>query len=973
VHFRDLGPLQVEVDGESRPLGGLKPVTVLSLLLVNLNHRVPVDSLVDALWGSAATDRATDTLESHVWRLRRVLEPDRPRGAAWTVVLNDRGGYRLVADPDDVDSLRFQRMASTIRELGDAGQPGPVVAASSAALSLWRGGAYELFADHDWAVPLVARLTELLLEVRERRVDALLALGQDDQALSDLAGLIEETPFRERLWGQRMLALYRAGRSEEALGSYQRARTLLMDELGLDPGPQLRELQTRILAQDPELQAPVPVQTPAPPTPATAPPPTAPPPTVPSPAAPPPRPVEVRLPARGARLIGRASEVERLVALARSSRVLTITGAAGCGKTRLSVEVAASLADSFPDGVWFVDLASVADPALVVDVAISAIGFTTGDQGSGPEVLGGYLRDRRTLLVLDNCEHLLDAVAVLVETVLATGSPSTLLATSREPLGVDGETLWPLSPLAVTLDPDAPIPRGSSDVGPEVAPAEELFVERLSGANPSLVLDADDRAVVRQICGAVDGLPLAIELAAARIRSATLSEIAEQVTDDVGGLRRLGRGASDHRASVRSGIEWSYRLLSEQEQAVHRRLSVLPGAFPRAAAAAVAGVDPVTPAEVPDLLALLVHRSLLEPAPAGRPGGPTLYRQLATVRSHAASHLEATEEAEDAHGRRDAWVERLMGQRPRLSRASDGWYDRADDAFPTLRATLQRRLVERPDPSAGWLLSQLAMFWYHRNRLVEARRWLELGLQLPGLPPEHAASIHLVQAAHGLMGGRPDIVEPHLAAALPLLDCADDDELVRAGELMASVALAAEAQQAHPVFDQLVEALNQAVQRTSDPGLALLDEGLQALARSAADAQSGQVADELYRRAVGEGNILAGWVAATIGTAAAPDALAAIRWTDRQAQCQVRLGSIDGGAFAERRALYMLAAGQVVPAVQLFAAAQSYNRRAGLPWPLLPPTEASLERARGSLDPEAFDQAWRSGAQQHVTTLMTIA
>jgi predicted ATPase/DNA-binding SARP family transcriptional activator len=972
VQFRDLGPLQVEVDGAPRALGGLKPITVLSLLLVNANRRVSVDSLVDALWGSAASPRAAGTLESHVWRLRRMLEPDRPSGAGWTVVVNDTGGYRLVAEPDDVDSLRFERMAAAVRDLSVTDDPHQVVSMCSSALALWRDRPYELFADHDWAVSLVARLNELLVEVQERRVDALLALGENDRALHDVAGLIEEMPFRERLWAQRMLALYRTGRNEEALSSYQRARALLLDELGLEPGPQLRELQSRILAQDLELQAPgVTARTAAPPSSVAGARPSASAPA--SEAAPVPRPAPVRLPARGGRLIGRATELAHVVALVRAHPVVTITGAAGCGKTRLSVEVAAGLADAFGDGVWFVDLASVADPTLVVDVVSSVIGFAAAGESTGLHALTDYLRDRRTLLVLDNAEHLLDAVAVLVEAVLASGSPTTLLTTSREPLGVDGEVLWPLRPLAVSVDREPhphphPVPDAPA-TGDAVAPAVELFVERVVGANPSVVLDADDMAVVTRICAAVDGLPLAIELAAARIRSATLNEIADGVTADVGALRRLGRASHDHRAGVRAAVDWSHRLLTEPERIVHRRLAVLPGAFVRSAAVTVAGVEPVPAADVPDLLALLVHRSLLESAPAARPGGPTLYRQLSTVRNHAAGHLDAAGETASTQDRRDTWVERLLAQRPRLSRASDGWYDRADDAYATIRATLHRRLVEQPTPAAGRLLSGLAMFWYYRNRMVEARRWLEAGLRVPGLEVRHAVDIHLTLVGHGLLGGRPDIVPQHLTAALCALDDLDGDDLVQVAELMAADALAAEARGAQDVYATLADGVRQAERRTTSPVLTMLVEGLDLLGSAPAGTTTHRH-DELYRRALEDGNVLAAWIAATVGTAATSDAATAIHWTDQQARSQVRLGSVDGGVLAERRAASLLAADRTADAVRLFAAARTYNRRAGLPWPLLPDTDGCLDEARRTLGSRPFDAAWEEGARLHVTQLM---
>jgi predicted ATPase/DNA-binding SARP family transcriptional activator len=958
VQFHDLGPLLIDIEGSSRPLPGLKLTTALAALLINANQRVPVDTLIEAIWGPAAHDGAASTLETHIWRLRRVLEPRRQRGAAPSILVNDTGGYRLVTPSETIDSLRFQHLADRSRDLADADDPEALLIECSEALSLWRGRPYEFFVDHAWAAAVVAKLTELSREVQERRVDALLALGQNDRALSEVAALIQESPFRERLRGQQMLAQYRNGRHEEALSTYQRARSVLLDELGLEPGPELRDLQTRILSQDPQLLGPArPSRVTVPTNGSGSSPAVAIDRTVPTP--------PVRLPGRADRLIGRSLELARLSELIQTRRLVTVTGTAGCGKTRLSIEVAAAAANAFPDGVWFIDLASVTEPDLVVDVIVSTIGFAGGLPEAPLEALGSYLQHRAILLILDNCEHVLSAVAATIAAILSTDSHSALLTTSREPIGMPGEVLWSLSPLAVTAGPDS-----TSRDAASPAPAVELFLERLAGIDPTLVLDSDELATITGICDAVDGLPLAIELAAARTRSATLTEIADQIEADLGSLRRVGRGPSDHRQSLRSAIEWSYRLLSAEEQAVHRRLSVLPGAFTRSAAAAVASGPPIESTEVPDLLAQLVHRSLLSPSRTGRRSGPTLYRQLATVRSHAARELDAIGEKYASEQRRDDWVEQLLSQRPPLSRTGAAWYDRVEDAYPTVRATLQHRLVDQPHPIGGWLLGRLSMFWYFRNRTVEAERWYQVGLQLPGVAPTDLFLMHLTVLGQAVLHGRLRSVDPRLASTLAMVTDLPDDDLVDVGELMAINALAAEAMQAPDVFAARITALATVCDRTADPGLQLLLTRLAELTAPHPAIVTDDYIDTCYRQAIDDGNVLAAWIAATLGSATATDPHSAIIWTDRQSHCQVSLGAADAGILAERRAGFMLAAGDARDATRLYAAASLYNRRAGMPWPFMPDTAAHLDQALTILGDRAFDEAWRDGSGQAVTDLM---
>ena len=965
MRFRDLGPLVVEVDGVDHPPPGPKPGALLAALLVHANRRVSVPVLLETVWGDHLTPKAEATLESHVWRLRRLLEPTRPRGQAPRVLVNDSGGYRLLARPEEIDSARFEHLAEQTRALTPADDPADLLVRCEQALVLWRGPPYQQVADQEWAAPFLARLEEMATELRERRIDALLATGATDRALSDVAGLIEETPFRERLWAQRILGLYRAGRVEESLQAYRLARGKLLEELGAEPGPELQHLHRRVLDQDPALRLR----------------PTAPVVTVAGPragpgvfpgdaAARPARPVEVHLPTRADPLIGRRPDLESLAELVTTRQLVTLTGAAGCGKTRLAVEVAAAVAGSFPDGVWFVDLAAVDRPELVLDVVVTTIGFAAPAVGNAVEALRGYTQDRRMLLVLDNAEHLLPAVADVVTAVQAADSRCALLVTSREPVATGGELIWALGPLPLDRQPDVLDTEPSAD-GDLLSPAVELFLARAQAADPTLPVDDAAMQTVQRICRAVDGLPLAIELAAARVRSASLAEIAEQVAADASGLRRLGRPTADHRQSVRSAIEWSHRLLSGEEQVVHRRLSVLPGPFTRPAAAAVAGVGPVAAVDVPELLAMLTHRSLLTPVRVGRKGGPTLFSQLATVRGHAAHALAASDETAAAAHRRDAWVDGLLAARPRVSRAGGDFYDSVADAYPTVRASLQRVLVDEPDTAAGRLLSALTMFWYYRARTLEARRWLQLALGRPELQPADVVLVHLTLTAHALLRGRSDLAEPHLDAALRLVPGLPADRLVDLAEVMGAVALSAEIQQAHDQVVRLRAAVAQLAVTTEDGDVRLVSDALTLLpVPSSEDARPVGRADDLHRQACAEDNLLAAWVAATAAARRARTPEDALRWTDRQAELQVLLGALDSGILAEGRAGLMVTAGQHRDAVRLFAAARLWLRRAGMSWPMMPDTRQLMSDAHRRLGAAAYDQAWDDGGRRDAPDLM---
>jgi predicted ATPase/DNA-binding SARP family transcriptional activator len=952
MRVRDLGALAIAVDADERPVAGLRATAMLALLTINANRRVSVDALTDAAWGERADTGAGSTLETHIWRLRQLLEPGRRPRQPPTVLVNDAGGYRLVAGAQSVDSLLFGELAGEVRDLLAAGQATAAVARADTALALWRGRPFGPLAEHPWARPAVARLDELHGQVAARRIEALVETAALDQALSDLEPLIEAMPFHEPLRAWKMLALYRSGRGEQALQCYRDTCRLLADEVGTEPGAELRTLHQRILDHDAALDAG----------------------PRPRPARTPPRTADVHLPAVLTPLIGRDDVVAPLRELVTTRRLVTVTGAAGCGKTRVAVEVARAAAAAFPDGVWFVDLTAVSDQDLVVDVVISTIGFVASASATPLEDLGSYLRGRRVLLVLDNCEHVLPAVARIVGASLADPGAATLactiLATSREPLGVAGETIWTLDPLRL---PDEP-----SGWSRATAPAVELFLQRLGAAAPTLAVDEHVLADAVAICVALDGLPLPIELAAARARSFTLGDIAGQVTTDPGRLGRLGRGPADHRTTVRSAIEWSHQLLTPPERVAHRRIAVLPGPFTPAMAAAVIGDG----ADVDDVLAQLVHRSLLASDGARRPGRPSTFRQLATVRAHARHTLADAGEDAEVTDRRDAWTLDLVAARPRLGRPEQvGWFDALDDGYATVRATLARHLIEQPGATGARLAACLSSFFYYRTRALEGTRWLQLaGDVVADAGPAETVPVRLALASAMALQGRIDLARTHLEHVVAHLSRLPPDELVDAGERLAGLVSsafvpAASRPEAVALVAATHEQLTRVVDRAGDPELALVADAAGCVAAFAAGRWHDAVRDgeRVHERAAAAGNIMAGWVSAVPGMLAAmltADPDKGVPWFARVVGGYARLGTGGIGSPLEVRANFAAQAGDHPLAVRLYAASRTENRRAAMPWPRWELTRQLLDRTRERLAPAEYRQAWRDGEARPVRELL---
>ncbi len=441
------------------------------------------------------------------------------------------GGYAIGVDLGQLDAGRFERLVAEGQAAAGRDEAAAAANRFREALALWRGRALADVLDVEPLALESNRLEELRLVAVEGRLEADLAAGLHAQVTGELESLVAEHPLRERLWRLLVLALYRGERQADALAAYRRARAMLAAELGLEPGAELRDLERAVLRQE------------VPPAPAM--------------------PVH-NLPTQLTSFVGREQELAELGKLIGEARLITLTGTGGAGKTRLATEFAASVLERFAQGAWLADLAGITDPDLVAAQVMEALGVRQDGDLPPVEALRFRLRSAELLLVLDNCEHLLDACAELAAALLASSPGLRVVATSREPLGIAGEVRYQVPPLAVPPD------EAEADVAAR-APAVRLFLDRVSAARGGVSRDPGPAGAVAGICRKLDGLPLAIELAAARAATLSVEEIETHLADRFRFLAyRRPSGGQRHQA-LKAAIDWSYELLSAEERRAFSR------------------------------------------------------------------------------------------------------------------------------------------------------------------------------------------------------------------------------------------------------------------------------------------------------------------------------------------------------------------------------------------------------------------
>jgi predicted ATPase/DNA-binding SARP family transcriptional activator len=767
VEVRFFGAFEVAEGGVPVPVRGVKQRALLALLALHRGEPVSADRLIDALWGGGQVVNPVNALQAQIGQLRRTL------GAA--AVVTSGGGYALGIGPDDVDTARFEQLVAKGRRLLEEGEMALASTTLGEALRLRRGEPLTEFAYAGFADAERARLDELTLVAIETRVEADLVLGRHGELAAELEALCREHPLRERLWELLMLALYRAGRQGEALRAYTDARDRLAGELGIDPGPALRGLQARILAQDPSLAAAAPAGLEAVPAPMAA----------------------GNLRERLSSFVGRSAELGELGEAVRSSRLVTLTGPGGVGKTRLAVEAAAALRQEHRDGAWLVEFASVTEPDGVAPAVAGALGAAAAGLIGAPspdstvELIVRYLAGRSLLVVFDNCEHVIGQAAALAETLAGTVPGLRLIATSREPLGVPGEVLVSVGPLALPA-------------------AAGLFVDRARAVRPGFTADGHTRPVINEICRRLDGLPLAVELAAARLRSLTVATLAERLDDRFRLLTVGARTALPRQQTLRAVVDWSYDLLFSDERRLFARLSVFAGGCGLDAAEAVCADDQVPAGDILDVLSRLVDKSLVAAPDAG---GDARFIQLQTLWQYGRDRLNESGEVDAMCARHGAYYRQMAEQAHEGLRGATGpiWRERLTSELGNLRAALDWFIARGDADAALSLAAGMAWLWFINSDSAEGARWLgdALGAEGPRRP-ELAAT---AQVLHGYfacgyfvgMALSPAGAVLECEAAIAALTTSDD----RARRAEALVLCATVLMRAHE-FERSLDALSEA-------------------------------------------------------------------------------------------------------------------------------------------------------------------
>jgi predicted ATPase/DNA-binding SARP family transcriptional activator len=682
LEFRVLGPLEIVRDGRPIQLGGPQQRKLLAVLLLDAGRVVRTDAVVDGLWGDQTPATAQKIVQKYVSQLRKELNGQ-------SLIQTRAGGYVLEPGAAQIDATRFEQL------LGAAGNKEPEQAARllEEALSMWRGLPWSDLPDDESAGAERTRLEELRLAAIENLMDAQLALGRHRTQVARLEELVREHPLRERLWAALLLALYRSGRQAEALDAYQRLRGILTDELGIEPSPELQELHGRMLRQDTGLVLADEAEHPSGPA--------------------------TNLPAQITSFVGRHRELVQVKELLAGARLVTITGVGGCGKTRLALQAGAQLLNSNPDGVWLVSLEALTDSRLVYQSVASVFGAREQPGTSLTEVVIDLSKTKRMLLILDNCEHMIEACARFADELLRSAPDLRILATSRERLGISGEVVWQLLPM--------PIPQSEGLPAEALSHHEaiELFVDRAKAARPTFELTAENAGSVASISRQLDGIPLALELAATRVGTLAPHEIAARLEDRFLMLAEGSRTAPPRQQTLLAAIDWSYRLLSEPEQLLFDRTSVFAGGFTVEAAEGVCSSNGIAAADVVNLLSKLVDKSLIVHEVAR---GAGRYRLLETLRSYGRAQLRSRAELDAVRERHAVhFFELVKRSEPELRGPNQAvWLDRLEAEHDNLRAALEWA-CDRGEIGLR-LATGLRRFWDTRGYVSEGLEWLTRAL-----------------------------------------------------------------------------------------------------------------------------------------------------------------------------------------------------------------------------------------------------
>ena len=718
VRFGLLGTLAVWTDdGRLVEVPEAKVRALLADLLLHLGRPVSADRLIDDLWGDDLPVHPAGALQSKVSRLRQALENAEPRGGE--LVAFRSPGYLLRVESDALDECRF---AALIERADATENPRDQAELLADALALWRGPPLADFADAMFAQVAIARLAEQRLGALEAQAEARLALGEHRLLTGELGELVAHHPLRERLRAAHMLALYRAGRQAEAVNSYNELRDRLADDLGLDPGPSLASLYQAILEQAPGLQR---VQ--APPTLAARP--------------------RTNIPAMLTDVVGRTAAVTELRGLLDERRLVTLTGPGGVGKTRLALETATKAAGAFPDGVWLVELAEPtrAGAGTPADMVLAVLGIRDDSSMDPSDLLAEALRASRMLLILDNCEHLIDQAAKLTAQLLQAAPELRILVTSREPLMLAGEIVWAV--------PRLELPDPATGQQPAVLAqfsAVQLFVMRASASAPGFRLDEGNAQAVAGLCRRLDGIPLALELAATRVRTLGVHELLARLDDRFRLLVTGHRDAPRRQQTLWAVIDWSWELLTEPERLVLRRLAITADGCSLPAAEAICAEDDL---DVLGLVARLVDRSLVvvTDGPDGR-----RYRLLESVAAYGLRRLRQAGEFGQVRLRHRRYYTNFAERAASRLRGHDqrSWLRRLDAETANLRNSLDSATQDNDAAAALRMVNALAWYWFLRGRLTEARRALDAALALGHGPSAARATAMAWQGGLEVLAGR---------------------------------------------------------------------------------------------------------------------------------------------------------------------------------------------------------------------------